>query len=44
MNLVVARENNKDAQKVKQFVQAYQSEEVFKAAQELFHGGVVKGW
>ena len=44
VNLVVARENNKDAQKVKQFVQAYQSEEVFKAAQELFHGGVVKGW
>lgn len=44
VNLVVAREDNKDAEKVKQFVQAYQSDEVYKAAQELFKGGVVKGW
>ena len=31
-------------QKVKQFVQAYQSDEVYNAAAELFNGGVVKGW
>ncbi len=44
VNLIAAREADKESQKVKQFVQAYQSEEVYKAAQELFHGGVVKGW
>ena len=44
VNLIAAREADKETQKVKQFVQAYQSEEVYKAAQELFHGGVVKGW
>ena len=44
VNLIAAREADKESQKVKQFVQAYQSEEVYKAAQELFHGGVIKGW
>ena len=44
VNLIAAREADKETQKVKQFVQAYQSEEVYKAAQELFHGGVIKGW
>ena len=34
VNLVVAREDNKDAEKVKQFVQAYQTDEVYKAPQE----------
>ena len=44
VKLIAAREADKETQKVKQFVQAYQSEEVYKAAQELFHGGVIKGW
>ena len=44
MNLVVAREDNKDAKKVKEFVAAYQSEAVYQKALELFKGGVVKGW
>lgn len=44
VNLIVAREDNKDEAKVKHFVQAYESEEVFKTAQDLFKGGVVKGW
>lgn len=44
VNLIVSREDNQDADKVKKFVQAYQSEEVEKAASEIFKGGSVKGW
>jgi hypothetical protein len=32
VNLIVAREDNKDAENVKKFVQAYQSDEVNEAA------------
>lgn len=44
VNLIVAREDNQDAAKVRAFVQAYQSEEVHAAAREIFKDGVVKGW
>lgn len=44
LNLLVAREDNKDAENVKKFVQAYQSDEVNDAANKLFNGGAVKGW
>jgi len=44
VNLVVAREDNKNAEKVKNFVKAYQSDEVLKKAEEVFKGGAVKGW
>jgi D-methionine transport system substrate-binding protein len=44
VNLIVARDNNKDDEKVKQFVQAYQTDEVYKKGVELFKGGLVKGW
>ncbi|PWI34376.1 methionine ABC transporter substrate-binding protein MetQ [Vibrio albus] len=44
VNLIVAREDNIDAENVKNFVKAYQTEEVYKAASEIFNGGVVKGW
>ncbi len=44
VNLIVARENNQNDEKVKNFVKAYQDEAVFKKATELFNGGVVKGW
>lgn len=44
VNLIVAREDNVDAENVKNFVKAYQTEEVYKAASEIFKGGVVKGW
>ncbi|PVZ85385.1 methionine ABC transporter substrate-binding protein MetQ [Serratia sp. S1B] len=44
VNIMVAREDNKDAEKVKKFVQAYQSEEVNQAANKIFNGGAVKGW
>ncbi|NKI75078.1 MetQ/NlpA family lipoprotein [Dickeya sp. CFBP 2040] len=44
VNLLVAREDNKDAENVKKFVKAYQSDEVNQAAQKIFNGGAVKGW
>ncbi|PSJ43826.1 methionine ABC transporter substrate-binding protein MetQ [Zobellella endophytica] len=44
VNLIVAREDNRDDERVQTFVKAYQSEEVYQAASELFKGGVVKGW
>ncbi|AJC67454.1 MetQ/NlpA family lipoprotein [Dickeya zeae] len=44
VNLLVAREDNKDAENVKKFVKAYQSEEVNQAALKVFNGGAVKSW
>ena len=44
VNLIVARKDNQDDERIKTFVKAYQSEEVYQAALELFKGGVVKGW
>jgi D-methionine transport system substrate-binding protein len=44
VNLIVAREDNVNAENVQNFVKAYQTEEVYKAASETFNGGVVKGW
>ena len=43
-NLIVARKDNQDDERVQTFVKAYQSDEVYDAAKELFKGGVVKGW
>jgi len=44
VNLIVAREDNVQSAAVRQFVQAYQAEEVYAAAREKFQGGVIKGW
>ncbi|MGL9720815.1 MetQ/NlpA family lipoprotein [Symbiopectobacterium sp.] len=44
VNLIVSREDNKDAANVKKFVHAYQSDEVYEAANKIFNGGAVKGW
>lgn len=44
VNTIVARENNKDSEKVKKFVKAYQTEAVNQKANEVFNGGAVKGW
>jgi D-methionine transport system substrate-binding protein len=44
VNLIVARQDNKDSPALKKFVQAYQTDEVYAAAQAQFKGGVVKGW
>ncbi|ART82172.1 methionine ABC transporter substrate-binding protein MetQ [Oceanisphaera profunda] len=43
-NLIVARKDNQDDERIQTFVKAYQSDEVYEAAKELFKGGVVKGW
>lgn len=44
MNVIVTREDNKNAENVKKFVKAYQSEAVEKAAQKAFNSGAIKGW
>jgi D-methionine transport system substrate-binding protein len=44
VNVIVSREDNKNTDKVKNFVKAYESEEVLKKAEEVFKGGAVKGW
>ena len=44
VNPIVARKGNQDDERSRTFVKAYQSEEVYQAALDLFKGGVVKGW
>ena len=44
VNLIVSRDDNRDSSAVRNFVKAYQSDEVYAEATRVFHGGVVKGW
>ncbi len=44
VNLIVSREENLNAENVQNFVKAYQTDEVYNAAMDIFQGGVVKGW
>lgn len=44
VNIIVTREDNKDAENVNAFIHAYQSPEVAKAAERIFNGGAVPGW
>ena len=44
VNLIVAREDNKDEEKVKLFVRSYQSEEAIEVAQREFRGGAIPIW
>ncbi|MFH7585913.1 methionine ABC transporter substrate-binding lipoprotein MetQ [Oceanimonas smirnovii] len=44
VNLIVSRKDNQNDERIQTFIKAYQSEEVYQAALELFKGGVVKGW
>jgi len=44
VNAIVAREDNKNEDKVKRFVKAYQSSEVEEAAKVAFKGSAIKGW
>lgn len=44
VNVIVARHDNKNSEKVKNFVKAYESDEVIKKAEEIFKGGAIKGW
>lgn len=43
-NIIVTRENNKDADNVRDFIKAYQSPEVATAAETIFNGGAIQGW
>lgn len=44
VNVIVAREDNKDDEKVKKFVQSYESDTVAEAADDIFQGGAIRGW
>lgn len=44
VNILVTREDNKNAENVKEFLASYQSPEVAKAAETIFNGGAVPGW
>lgn len=44
VNIIVAREDNKDSANVQNFIKSYQTEEVYQEAQKHFKDGVVKGW
>ncbi|WP_241569429.1 MetQ/NlpA family lipoprotein [Rosenbergiella collisarenosi] len=44
VNIIVSREDNRQAKNVQEFVHAYQSPEVAKAAETLFKGGAIPGW
>jgi D-methionine transport system substrate-binding protein len=44
VNIIVTREENKDQENLKKFVQSYESPEVEQAALIAFKGGAIKGW
>ncbi|MFA9489249.1 MULTISPECIES: MetQ/NlpA family lipoprotein [unclassified Mannheimia] len=44
VNIIVARQDNKEAANVQNFIKSYQTEEVYQEAQKHFKDGVVKGW
>ncbi len=44
VNLIVSRIENKDSEQVKQFIAAFQTQEVYQEAQKRFNDAVVKGW
>ncbi|MWP50149.1 MULTISPECIES: methionine ABC transporter substrate-binding lipoprotein MetQ [unclassified Gilliamella] len=44
VNIIVAHENNKDDENVKNFVKSYQTEAVAEKANQIFNGGAIRGW
>lgn len=44
VNIIVARDDNKDDEKVKTFVKAFQDDRIVAKAEQVFNGGAVKGW
>jgi len=44
VNIMVARESDKNKKALQDFLKAYQSEEVLQHANRLFQGNVIKGW
>ncbi|WP_193017252.1 MULTISPECIES: MetQ/NlpA family lipoprotein [Gammaproteobacteria] len=43
-NIIVAREDNKESDNIRDFIKAYQSPEVATAAETIFNGGAIQGW
>lgn len=44
VNIIAAREEDKDRPELKQFVEAYQTDAVKQAAEEAFKGAAIPGW
>ena len=44
VNIFASRIDNKDSEKVKDLVKAYQTDEVAASATEIYKGDAVKGW
>lgn len=44
VNLIVSREDNQDNPLIQDYVNAFQTEEVYQEALKHFPGGIVKGW
>ena len=44
VNIIVAREADKDNENVKNFVKAYQTDAVAQKADQIFNGGAIRGW
>jgi D-methionine transport system substrate-binding protein len=44
VNIIVTRQENKEQENLKKFVQSYESPEVEQAALIAFKGGAIKGW
>jgi D-methionine transport system substrate-binding protein len=44
VNLIVSREDNRNDERLKKFVESYQSDEVLAVAKKEFKDGAIKGW
>ena len=44
VNIFASRIDNKDSEKVKDLVKAYQTDEVAASAADIYKGDAVKGW
>lgn len=44
VNVIVARPDNRESEKVQKFVKAYQSDAVAAEAKRIFRNGAIKGW
>lgn len=44
VNIIVAREADKDNENIKNFVKAYQTDAVAQKADQIFNGGAIRGW
>ncbi|OCG10355.1 DL-methionine transporter substrate-binding subunit [Gilliamella sp. wkB178] len=44
VNIIVARDADKDNENIKNFVKAYQTDAVAQKADQIFNGGAIRGW